>query len=75
MIGERTVYRLISWKSLGKRLVMHKQCELVSDALEPAHVVDLDTSLFDASALIATHDCVLVRDETKKICGLMTLMI
>jgi CBS domain-containing protein len=72
MIGERTVKGLISWKSLGKRLALNKKCELVKDAMEPVHVIDLDTSLFDASALIATQDCVLVRDRDNKICGLMT---
>jgi predicted transcriptional regulator len=72
MIGERTVKGLISWKSLGKRLALHKKCELVRDAMESVHVIDLDTSLFEASTLIATNDCVLVRDLNNKICGLMT---
>jgi CBS domain len=72
MVGERSVKGLISWKSLGKRLAMEKKCGLVRDAMEPVHVVDLDTSLFDAIPLIARYDCVLVRDADNKICGVMT---
>jgi CBS domain-containing protein len=72
MVGERTVKGLISWKSLGKRLAMEKKCTLVKDATESVHVIDLDTSLFDAIPLIAKQDCVLVRDASNKICGIMT---
>ena len=72
IVGERTVKGLISWKSLGKRLAMDRKCGLVKDAMEPVHVIDLDTSLFDAIPLIAKHDCVLVRDSNNKICGVMT---
>ena len=38
----------------------------------PVHVIELDTSLFEAVALIAKHDCVLVKDEANKTCGVMT---
>ena len=72
MIGERTVKGGISWKSLGKRLVMDKKCKCVKEAMEPIHVIDLDTSLFEAIPLIARHDCVLVRDTDNKICGIIT---
>ena len=72
MVGERTVKGLISWKSLGKRLAMEKECTLVRDAMESVHVIDLDTSLFDAIPLIAKNDCVLVRDAENKIRGIMT---
>jgi CBS domain-containing protein len=70
--GERTVKGLISWKSLGKRLAMDKKCNLVREAMEQVHVIDLDTSLFEGIPLIATHDCVLVRDASTKVCGIMT---
>jgi CBS domain-containing protein len=70
--GERTVKGVISWKSLGKRLAMGKKCDIVRDAMEPVHVVELETSLFEAVALIAKSDCVLVKDETNKICGIIT---
>lgn len=72
IVGERTVKGLISWRSLGKRLAMEKKCTLVKDAMEPVHVIELDTSLFEAIPLIAKYDCVLVRDATSKICGIMT---
>ena len=72
IVGERTVKGLISWKSLGKRLAMDKKCCLVRDAMESVHVIELDTSLFDAIPLIAKHDCVLVRDSNNKVCGIMT---
>lgn len=70
--GERTVKGLISWKSLGKRLAMSKKCSAVREAMEPVHIIDLDTSLFEAVALIAKHDSVLVRDEAGRVCGIMT---
>jgi predicted transcriptional regulator len=72
IVGERTVKGVISWKSLGKRLAMDKKCCLVRDAMESVHVIELDTSLFDAIPLIAKHDCVLVRDSNNKVCGIMT---
>ena len=70
--GERTVKGIISWKSLGKRLAMGKKCNSVCDAMEPVHVIELATSLFEAVGLIARHDCVLVKDETSRICGIIT---
>ncbi len=70
--GERTFKGLISWKSLGKRLAMSKKCSTVREAMEPVHIIDLDTSLFEAVALIAKHDSVLVRDEAGRVCGIMT---
>jgi CBS domain-containing protein len=72
IVGERTVKGLISWRSLGKRLVMDKKCCFVKDAMEVPSVIPLDTSLFDAIPLIAKNDCVLVRDSENKICGIMT---
>jgi CBS domain-containing protein len=72
IIGARTVKGLLSWKSLGMRLAMDRKCELVRDAMETVHIIDLDTSLFDAIPLIAKNDCVLVKDSDNKICGIMT---
>jgi CBS domain-containing protein len=70
--GERTVKGIISWRSLGKRLGMGKKCDRVRDAMEPAHIIELETSLFEAVGLIARQDCVLVKDESNKICGIIT---
>jgi CBS domain-containing protein len=70
--GERTVKGVISWKSLGKRLAMGKKCNTVREAMEPVHVIELETSLFEAVGLIAKHDCVLVKDESNRVCGIMT---
>jgi CBS domain-containing protein len=70
--GERTIKGVISWKSLGKRLAMGRKCKAVRDAMEPVHVIELETSLFEAVGLIAKHDSVLVKDESNKVCGIMT---
>ena len=70
--GGRTVKGVVSWKSLGKRLAMGKKCETVGDAMEPVNVIELGTSLFEAVALIAKNDCVLVKDETNQPCGIIT---
>ena len=48
------------------------QCQFVSQATEPAAIVDLDESIFEAFAKVAKIDYVLVRDQEKKICGIVT---
>jgi CBS domain-containing protein len=70
--GERTVKGAISWKSLGKRLAMGTKCACVQDAMERVDVIGLETSLFEAVDLISRNDCVLVKDESNKVCGIMT---
>jgi CBS domain-containing protein len=72
MTSEREVKGLISWKSIGGRLSLGQPCEFVRECTDPHHEISADDSLFDVIDRIVLHECVLVRDSTKKICGIVT---
>jgi CBS domain-containing protein len=72
MTSEREVKGMFSWKSLSQRLTLGQSCTLVRNAIDPHFEVKSDESLFFAVALIAEHECVLVRSTDKKICGIVT---
>jgi CBS domain-containing protein len=69
---ERDVKGLISWRSLGSRLALGKQCKKVRESMEPANEIRSDASLFEAIQQIVEHECVLVRDATRKLTGIVT---
>jgi hypothetical protein len=68
----RDVKGILSWKSLGSRLVLGKKCEKVRECMKPPAEVPVDASLFQAIRQIVEHECVLVRDETRKLTGIVT---
>lgn len=72
MTTPRDVKGVVSWKTIGSRLALKRPCSVVSDCMEPAHVVGSDDSLFSAISTIAAHDYVLVQGKDKKICGIVT---
>jgi CBS domain-containing protein len=72
MTTEREVKGLLSWKSLGQHLAVGKQCKAVRDCMTEHKELASDASLFDAVRIIAEHDCVLVRDAKKVVCGIVT---
>jgi CBS domain-containing protein len=72
MTSDREVKGMFSWKSLGQRLTLGQNCPIVRSAVDPHFEVKSDQSLFFAVALIAEHECVLVRGADKKICGIVT---
>jgi predicted transcriptional regulator len=72
MTSDREVKGMIGWRSLGSRLSFGQQCEFVRDCMERHGEISVDDSLFHAIAQIKQYDCVLVRDLTKKICGIVT---
>ncbi|MFZ3211098.1 MAG: CBS domain-containing protein [Terriglobales bacterium] len=72
MTNERTVKGLVSWRSIGSVLSLGRECRFVRDAMEPHNEITVDQSLFDAITAIKERDCVLVRDSTNKICGILT---
>lgn len=72
MTSERVVKGLFSWKSLGSRLSLGCVCNLVREAMDSYHEVSVDTSIFSAVGLIVQHECVLVRNLSEKICGILT---
>lgn len=72
MTGPRELKGVISWKTIGSRLALKRPCSHVRDAMEPAQVVSVDESLFDAIAKIASHDYVLVQGSDKLFTGIVT---
>ena len=72
MTSERGVKGLFSWKSLGSRLSLGCACMFVREAMDGYQEVSVDTSIFSAIGLIVQHECVLVRDLSEKICGIIT---
>ena len=69
---ERDVKGLFSWKSLGSRLALGRVCKKVSESMEPASEIRQDASLFEAVPQIVEHQCILVRDATRKLVGIVT---
>lgn len=63
---------LFSWKSLGSRLGIGKQCTSVGDSMDHCPMISSNASLFDAIKIIAEHDCVLIQASDKTICGIVT---
>lgn len=72
MVGEREVKGVISWRSIGSRLVLGVKFSEVRECMEPAHVIPADTSLFDAITEIVTNQYIIVRDVTNRISGIVT---
>lgn len=68
----RDVKGVFSWKSLGSRLALGKQCKKVSECMEVASEIRLDTSLFEAIQQIVENECVLVRDGSRLLTGIVT---
>lgn len=73
MTNERDVRGLISWKSMAVRSRMGGLCEVVRHCMgDPPEIFDDDTSLFRVIHAIVEHECILVRDKTRKIKGVIT---
>jgi hypothetical protein len=72
MTSDRDVKGLISWRAIGNRLALNKKCESVKDPMEPHHEVRDTASMFDVIRLLARHECVLIRDATNLITGIVT---
>jgi CBS domain-containing protein len=72
MIGERDVKGIISWKTIGARLVLKKNGSAVKDFMEPVKIVTIDSSIFSVIQDIVQSDCVLVKDKKNLITGIIT---
>jgi CBS domain-containing protein len=72
MTGVRDVKGIVSWKTIGSRLALKKECATAKDCMEPAQVVSIDDSLFSAIEIIAVHDYVLVRAADQHVSGIIT---
>jgi CBS domain-containing protein len=72
MLNDREVKGIISWRTIGKRCILGNLGKAVREAMEPHQEISADVSIFSAIDLIVRHDCVLVRDSTRRISGLVT---
>ncbi len=72
MQSEREPKGIFSWKSLGTRLSFTQECEYVRQCMDEHKELGPESSLYDAIPLIVRHDCVLIRDDTRSICGIVT---
>jgi hypothetical protein len=72
MQGEREVKGVITWKSIGLRKAFGSQCDRVGDSQERATIVDSDRTLFDSIPLIVDNGYVLVRQQDRRISGIVT---
>lgn len=72
MEGERTLRGVISWASIAKRQGLGVPVSKVRGCTDPAHVLDLETSLFAAIEAIYRSDYVLVRHPDNRIGGIVT---
>ncbi len=72
MTSEREVKGVISWKSIGARLSLGRECEWVRQCMDTEEELPSNTPLFEAIAPIAEHGYVLVRGEDEIITGIIT---
>ena len=72
MTTSREVKGAVSWKTIGSRLALKKDCNSVRECMEGAKIVSVEDSLFSAISAIDEFDFVLVRAGDKEICGIIT---
>jgi len=73
MTSERELKGLITWESVSARLMAGGSCEVVRDCMRKnPPVVDFSAPLFGAIDTILQHGCVIVRDHTRLIRGIVT---
>ena len=71
--GESTVKGMVSWRSIGKAFAINRTGTDVRDFTEPRPKIrELSTPLVDAVADVIKHEVILVRDQAKRIVGLVT---
>ena len=72
MVNKRDIKGVISWKSIGYRLALGHECNLVRECMDPANEISMDAPLFDAIEDISEHGYVLVRGIDRSITGIVT---
>jgi CBS domain-containing protein len=73
MNGTRNVAGLVSWNTIGEATLAGRPLALVKDCMDPAPpILSARTPLLDAIDHVINHEIILVRDENREICGLVT---
>lgn len=62
----------VSWKSIGRRVMMGVECKIVRECMDPHREARWTASLFEVIRDIALHDFVLVRNDQNQITGIVT---
>jgi CBS domain-containing protein len=73
MTSDREVKGIISWTSIAIRMALGLMCEYVRDCMEShVEIINSDVSLFSVIHRIVEVESVLVRNDEKVICGMIT---
>lgn len=72
MTTDREVKGLFSWKSFASRTCLRDCGQTVASCMDSHVELSSETSIFEAVRVIAAAECVLIRDQTKMISGLVT---
>ena len=72
MTSDYTVKGMVSWHSIGVRMVFGKTGTLVHDVMDDAHEIAESSSMFQAISIIDKNGYVLVRDALNKVSGIVT---
>ncbi len=73
MPNSRDVKGVISWRSIGSRLSLGGDADLVRQCMDTTwQEVGIDAPLLDAVGVIRQHGYVLVRGRAREICGIVT---
>ena len=72
MKTDRDVMGMVTWKSIGMRLLSRKECTHVSQCMEDAEIVRSETRLLDAVRKVSKYGYVLVRGKDRTISGIVT---
>jgi predicted transcriptional regulator len=72
MTSEREVKGIVSWWSIGSRMVVGRSGLFVREVMDKHQEIDAESSLFEAIPIIERHQYVLVRGSDNKIAGIVT---
>ena len=72
MTTPHEVKGMVSWQSIGEAYAQGQKPQKVKECMEEAHEVKADMTLADATDRICIHGYVLVRDNDRKISGIVT---
>jgi hypothetical protein len=72
MAGERDVKGVVSWPSIGTRIVLGQKGTRARDVMDQYHEIRADSSLFQAIPIIVAYQYVLIRGGENRITGIVT---
>lgn len=72
MQGERNVFGIVSWKSIGAARAIGQDPKFVRECTGTCTSIADDASIFSAIRHIQEQDCVLVKNKENKIIGILT---